>query len=228
MIKNCLLIFVLTFLISCGNKTDDIEFANKVSGRYLFNPDEIIEVFHEDGMIYFKWRGAKKIRPLKISKDVFFIKEMNEKIQFRVNPSNNSQYLSLIPKEKDLIIGYDFKKLLNNEILPSEYLKNNDFEKALKGYNKIKEQDSLSLFIKESYFNSMGYRLLRDNNMEYALNVFKLNVALHPLSSNVYDSLGDALMRNGDTIQSVINYKKALAIDSGNRRAKKIVEKYNK
>ena len=224
--KPSILILLFSLLISCGNTTEDIEFANNVSGRYLFNPDEIIEVFHEDGIIYFKWRGAKKIRPLKISKNVFFIKEMNEKVQFLVNPSNNSQYISLIPKEKDLIIGYDFKKMLDNEMLPSENLKNNDFEKALNGYKKIREQDSLSPYIKESHFNSMGYRLLRDNDIEYALNVFKLNVVLHPQSSNVYDSLGDALMRNGDTIESVENYIKSLELDSNNGRARRIIEKH--
>jgi predicted negative regulator of RcsB-dependent stress response len=41
----------------------------------------------------------------------------------------------------------------------------------------------------------------------------------------VYDSLGEAFMKSGDTIEAIKNYKKSLALDSGNRRAKRILEK---
>ena len=51
---------------------------------------------------------------------------------------------------------------------------------------------------------------------------------LYPASSNVYDSYADALKVSGDTLEAIKYYKKSLAIDSGNRNAKRFVEKYDK
>lgn len=48
-----------------------------------------------------EWRGAKKIKPLKVDDTTFFVKEMNEKIQFLVNPENQTTYIVLVPKEEN-------------------------------------------------------------------------------------------------------------------------------
>lgn len=222
------LLFILIFIlsISCSNKEVDAQFIKEVSGRYLYNPDEVIEVYSIDNVLFLKWRGAEKIEPVLMGENIFFIKEMNEKIQFLVNPSNQSRYISMIPKD-NTTIEYDFKKLTTNKLLPSEYLKNNELENAIKGYLAIQKKDSISEFIKENKFNRMGYNNLNENNIEQAINVFKLNVALYPESSNVYDSLGDALFQNKDTVRALENYKKALELDSGNTRAKRFIKKYN-
>ena len=55
-----------------------------------------------------------------------------------------------------------------------------------------------------------------------------MNVALYPESDNVYDSLADAYLRSGDSLQAFNNYKIALEYNSGNKRAKQYVEAYNK
>ena len=34
--------------------------------------------------------------------------------------------------------------------------------------------------------------------------IFKINVALYPTSSNVYDSLAEAFMKSGDTVKAII------------------------
>ncbi len=74
----------------------------------------------------------------------------------------------------------------------------------------------------------MGYAQLRKKKYENAINIFKINVALYPTSSNVYDSLGDAFRKKGDTIKAISNYKKSLEFDSGNARAKRIISKLEK
>jgi predicted Zn-dependent protease len=53
-------------------------------------------------------------------------------------------------------------------------------------------------------------------------------MALYPNSSNVYDSLAEAYMKSGDTVQSIENYKKSLTLDSGNERAKRQLKKLEK
>ena len=224
--KHFSLVLIAILLISCSDKTITPEFINQATGRYLFNPDEVIEVYFENENLFIKWRGAEKIKPMNLGNDRFFVKEMNEKIQFMENPKDKKQYICLIPKEKNEKMKFDFRKLYSDEEIPSVYLKNKEFDKALEGYVAIKESDSTSTYISESNFNSLGYKKLRNKNYNDAIEIFKLNVALYPESDNVYDSLAEAYFKSGDTINAVENYKKALAIDSGNRRAKNFVKKY--
>ncbi|MFZ3275051.1 MAG: hypothetical protein WA143_12390 [Lutibacter sp.] len=223
-------IFYLVFVLfyGCSNNANDPEFIKKATGRYLYNSDEVIHIYFEENEMFMEWRGAKKIKPLKVNHSTFFVKEMNEKIQFLINPANQQQYISLVPKEENKPISYNFMKLREGEKVPSEYLANKEFDKALEGYLAIKKRDSLDSSIDEKYLNSLGYNALREKNFEISKAIFKINTALHPNSSNVYDSLAEAYMKSGDTARAIENYKIALTFDSGNFRAKNQLKKLEK
>lgn len=220
------LVFVLFY--GCSNNSNDPEFIKKATGRYLYNSDAVIHIYFEENEMFMEWRGAKKIKPLKVNDSTFFVKEMNEKIQFLINPANQQQYISLVPKEENKPIAYNFLKLKEGEKVPSEYLANKEFDKALEGYLAIKKKDSLDSSIDEKYLNSLGYKALREKNFEIAKEIFKINTALYPNSSNVYDSLAEAYMKSGDTVRAIENYKIALTFDSGNFRAKNQLKKLEK
>ena len=195
---NYFLIF-LAFLFGCTNNSNNPEFIKKATGRYLYNSDEVIRVYFEENEMFLAWRGANKIKPLKVDDATFFVKEMNEKIQFLTNPENQTAYMVLMPKEENKPIVYNFRKLKDGEMVPSEYLENKEFDKALEGYLAIKKKDSSDSAIDEKYLNSLGYETLREKNFEEAKAIFKINAALYPNSSNVYDSLGEAYMKRAIT-----------------------------
>ncbi len=220
----------LTFVLfsGCSNNSNNPEFIKKVTGRYLYNSDEVIQVYFEENEMFLKWRGANKIKPLKVDDTTFFVKEMNEKIWFLNNPANQKEYMVFVPKEENTQIVYNFMKLKEGEKVPSEYLENKEFDKALVGYLVIKKKDSLDSSIDEKYLNSLGYKTLREKNFELATAIFMINVALYPKSSNVYDSLGEAYMKSGDTVKAIENYKMSLTFDSGNLRAKNQLKKLEK
>lgn len=211
-------------MLSCSKPSNDPKFIAQNTGRYLYNSDEIIEAYFENDILFLKWRGANSIKPLKTDDNTFFVKEMNEKIQFLTNPEDQKQYMVLVPKEEVESIVYNFRKLNDSEKIPSEYLKELNYEKAMEGYLEIRTTDSLDTSLNESYFNSLGYQKMREKNYGNAINIFEINVALHPDSPNVYDSLGEAFMKNGDTIKAINNYKKSLVLDSGNRRLKNTIK----
>tara|TARA_R110001583_G_scaffold50850_7_gene158700 strand:+ start:5166 stop:5837 length:672 start_codon:yes stop_codon:yes gene_type:complete len=219
---------VLSILIGCSSNTNSPDFIKKTTGSYLYNSDEIIEVYFENEELFLKWRGATNIKPLNVGDQQFFVKEMNEKIEFSTDSSTNNSFLTLVPKDENDTIINSFRKLAANEKIPSEYLKDNEFDKALEGYLSIKKNDSLDKSLNEDNFNSLGYKALREKNIDNALNIFKINMELYPYSANVYDSYADALKVKGDTAEAITYYKKSLAIDSGNRRAKNFIEKYDK
>jgi len=226
--KYLILFLSVVLLYSCSNTSNDPEFMNKATGRYLYNSDEVIEVYFKENKLYLIWRGAKSIKPLRLNDTTFFVKEMNEKIQFLKNPSDQKDYIVLVPKEKNKSIEFNYRKLTKGEKIPSEYLENNEFDNALKGYQAIKEKDSLDSALNERNLNSLGYRELRKDNYENAIAIFSMNVTLHPTSYNVYDSLGEAFLKSGDTAQALVNYKKSLVYDSGNKRIKRTIERLEK
>ena len=53
----------------------------------------------------------------------------------------------------------------------------------------------------------------------------QLNVEAYPASSNVYDSLGEAYMDDGNTGLAIVNYKKSLELDPNNTNAVEMLKK---
>ena len=77
----------------------------------------------------------------------------------------------------------------------------------------------------ESHLNSLGYELLEKNRIEQAIQVFQYAVSQYPESSNVYDSLGEAYLINGDKELAIKNYRKSLELEPGNDNAKAMLKK---
>ncbi len=77
------------------------------------------------------------------------------------------------------------------------------------------------IYASESDLNGFGYRLLAKKRFKEAIEVFKLNAGAYPQSANVYDSLAEAYLANGDKQQAIENYRKALELDPQSESAKK-------
>ncbi|MCF8272830.1 MAG: tetratricopeptide repeat protein [Flavobacteriaceae bacterium] len=224
-----LTLFFIMIVSSCSKNIDySAEFIKQTSGRYLFNQDAVIDVFYDNNTLFLKWKGAEKIKPIVLDSNTFFVADLYKKLQFVQHPKTKAWYLSEISNNHENTISYDYLKVADSFKTPSMYLKDKEYNKALLGYLDIQKQDSTSVFINESDFNRLGYDFLRENKYQDAIHVFKINVALYPESDNVYDSLADAYVRSGDSLQAFVNYSKALEYNSGNQRAKNYVELYNK
>lgn len=222
-------IFLIVVVFSCSKNIDySSEYMEQTSGRYLYNQDEVIDVYYDNGKLFLKWRGAEKIKPVILDKNIFFIVDMYKKLHFVQHHETKKRYLSIISEDNKDQITYDYLKVEDSFRIPSIHLKNKNYDKALAGYLEIQKQDSTSVLINEREFNSLGYKLLREKEYQNAIEVFKMNMVLYPESDNVYDSLADAYLRHGDSLQAFNNYKIALEYNSGNKRAKQYVEAYNK
>jgi tetratricopeptide (TPR) repeat protein len=76
----------------------------------------------------------------------------------------------------------------------------------------------------ESEFNTLGYSLLNMDRIDEAIKTFKLNVEYFPKSSNVYDSLGEAYMKKGETELALLNYRKSVELNPNNTQATKMLK----
>lgn len=79
--------------------------------------------------------------------------------------------------------------------------------------------------IVESSINAMGYRHLEKNEIEAAISVFRLNTGTFPESANAWDSLGEAIMTNGDHETAIRYYRRSLELDPANSNARRMIER---
>jgi hypothetical protein len=112
-----------------------------------------------------------------------------------------------------------------NDVMPSQ--KTAIIER---GYSQALEADNdnrknlMRYWHSEDDLNEWGYSFYQKNELEKAIEIFQLNVLLHPKSANVYDSLGDAYVKSGNKEMAIENYKKALELDPQKKSARKALE----
>jgi tetratricopeptide (TPR) repeat protein len=90
-----------------------------------------------------------------------------------------------------------------------EELHSKGFDHAAEIYAEFQKEDA-AFKLDEGFINNWGYDLLHADHVPEAIEIFKLNVKLHPDSANTYDSLGEAYMKAGDKQLAIENYKKSL------------------
>ena len=82
-------------------------------------------------------------------------------------------------------------------------------------YWELKENAPDEYDFAEGELNWLGYFYLRQDKVDTAIRIFKLNIEAYPEASNPYDSLGEAYVKAGDNDRAIVNYKKALALNPG-------------
>jgi len=103
-------------------------------------------------------------------------------------------------------------------------LESSGYKNAVAEAKKIKKANPKAVF-SENEINGWGYKLLKQNRITDALEVFKLNVFLYPGSANTYDSLGELYAELGNTALAIHNYKQALKLDPQNKNAEQQLRK---
>ena len=109
-------------------------------------------------------------------------------------------------------------------MVPFEYLTRQDYEAALAAYRELRQKRLGGRFTSEQELNRLGYELMNNDQLDLAVDIFRINVDLYPASSNVYDSLGEAYLKQGDKALAAKYYQKSLQLDPDNKNALKILK----
>ena len=86
-------------------------------------------------------------------------------------------------------------------------------------YHNLNDKFTATEIIPEHSMNAIGYSLLQKKQVQAAITIFKLNAEIYPDSWNVYDSLGEAFMKNGDKKLAIKNHSKSLELNPQNENA---------
>lgn len=98
---------------------------------------------------------------------------------------------------------------------------------AGKQYHDLKAANLATYNFDERELNDLGYQFIRAKKFKEAIGIFQLNVEAYPQSSNVYDSLGEAYMDDGDKAPAIANYQKSLQLNPNNAGAVEMLRKLN-
>ena len=82
-----------------------------------------------------------------------------------------------------------------------------------------------SVPFEENTLNAAGYALIGEGRTADAIEVFKLNVRAYPQSANVYDSLAEAYLKNGDSVEAAHWYREALRHSPADDRIRFVLQK---
>lgn len=75
----------------------------------------------------------------------------------------------------------------------------------------------------EQDLNALGYSFLGNEELDKAMEVFKLTTILFPDSFNAYDSYGEALLKSNRKAEAIEMYEKSIELNPNNENAKKIL-----
>jgi predicted alpha/beta superfamily hydrolase len=92
-------------------------------------------------------------------------------------------------------------------------------------YKELSDRYGYPINSPEGIVNALGYQSLGGGRLDEAIAIFKWNVQHYPNSSNVYDSLGEAYAKKGDTKLAIENYEKSIALDPNNTTAIETLKK---
>jgi len=118
---------------------------------------------------------------------------------------------------------------LHKNVLVSNYveetIEESGVEEGINKYYELKDTHNENCIFKELALNNLGYKLLQSDKTTEAIEVFKLNTEEYPDSWNVYDSLGEAYMKNGDKKLAIKSYKKSIKLNPENTGGEEMLAK---
>lgn len=134
-----------------------------------------------------------------------------------------SDYVANRDPALEAILGWDERVTLEDlvlEALPAGVEPGSAAADAVRGWSR----DPVHRYASATgELNALGYRLLRQGRGDEALDVFRLNVSVHPEYANGWDSLGEALLGAGRRDEGLAAYRRAYELDPRVGRAAEVL-----
>jgi tetratricopeptide (TPR) repeat protein len=121
------------------------------------------------------------------------------------------------------VSAYQYKWLLRDTLY--QVTNKTGLDAAIKLYHTLKTGQPSAFIFDEDQLNNSGCLLLSAKKMKEAIAIFKLNTEEYPNGWNIYDSLEDAYMQNGENKLAIENYQKSVELNPDNTGGKKRLAK---
>jgi predicted alpha/beta superfamily hydrolase len=143
-------------------------------------------------------------------------------VKWKLQKYNDEDHFSVPYKSMYDGLRFIYANWYMSVFLNSAKISYQDIEKH---YAKLSEEFGYEINPSEDFLNQAGYQQLNFKHIEEAITIFKQNIKAHPNSFNVYDSMGEAYMTNGQKALAIENYEKSIAINPDNENGRTMLKK---
>jgi CubicO group peptidase (beta-lactamase class C family) len=190
-------------------------------GRFQINPDRVLTLTRENGRLYAQPTEASKVELFPVSDNRFIRKDQGIEYAFVKNPDGRVDVIKISFTGG----ANEARRISDDELVPYEMLTAGKAAEAAEGYRRIKREQPDNVAVGEGRLNSLGYTLMRQKKLAEAIAVLKLNAEFYPQSWNVYDSLAEAYMTNGEKELAIANYRRSLELNPKNNSGAQMLKK---
>lgn len=191
------------------------------SGRFLVSPDRVLTINREGAKLFAQPTADIRFELLPISESEFIRRDQDIRYTFVKDASGKVEGLKLKLNQGEA----QARPIPTDLLVPYELLMAGRMNEAVEAYKRIKRETPHVNVVSENRLNTLGYSLLQEKKIAEAIAILKVNAELYPQSANVYDSLGEAYMTNGNKELAIVNYKKSLELDPKNNNAITMLKK---
>ena len=209
----------------------DAEKVADFTGRFQVNPDRVLTITPitagSKTILKAQPTGDPAFELLPISETTFVRRDANLKYNFtrRAVAGTNGPGAPADLEVAAQAGSTPLKRLTADQLVPFEMLSAGKISEAIEGYRKIFKDTPRNVTVSENRLNNLGYGLLQQKKLPEAIALFKLNVEFYPNAWNVYDSLAEAYMANGEKDLAIANYKKSLELNPQNANGREMLKK---
>ena len=195
----------------------------KYVGRFQINPDRVLTITTVAGSskLNVQPTGDPAFELLPISHTTFIRRDATITYTFGPTETGDATSLQIAARNGTA----DAKRISQDTLVPFELLISGKTAEAIAAYKKIKQDRPTSAAVEENRINNLGYALMRQKKLAEAIAILKLNVEFYPASWNVYDSLAEMYMTNGDKELAIANYKKSVELNPENSNGVEMLKK---
>jgi len=190
-------------------------------GVYAFAPANIeIKVSNNNGELFMSDPHTSTDTKLELNEETgkWELTVSNNEVSFEKDESGNVVQLN-----------YYQNIYLTRGVLVSNYIEetieNSGVDEGINKYYQLKNENKGDIIFNELALNNLGYKFLSEDKKTKAIEIFKLNAEEYPDSWNVFDSLGEAYMKNGDNKLAIKSYKKSIKLNPENTGGEEMIAK---
>ncbi len=201
--------------------------VSEISGRYQ-GDNRVVTVFKKDNQLF-----AKNIinvdadELVRVSDSTFVTRNTSRLIQFKLNAEEETMHLNSMNRNDGAIVSSLLKSNTPKK-QPIEFLVEGEFEKALRAYQALREQNPTLLTVSEDYVDDVAEHFLNQGRAKLSLRTFKLNTLLYPDSFLVFDRYGEACIREGEIDLAISSFSKSIELNPQNSRIREKLKELQK
>jgi uncharacterized protein len=154
-------------------------------------------------------------------------KNNNLRYSWRYYKDDNHGSVPLISEYDGLRFLFDFY----NPKMPYDKFRDPSYNVdsfVVSHFDRVSRNMGYTVHPPESFMNWLGYLFIMEKQYDKAHTLLKKNVDNYPTSPNVYDSMGEILLIEGDTTAAIDNYEKSLKLNPGNENANSLIRRLKK